>query len=204
MKTTNPLSVPRLPGRPREFDAEAALDGALQVFRERGYHATSIPDLCQAMQLSAGSLYKAYKDKRSLFLAAFDRYVRQRHTQLRPLLERQPTGRAKIGTLLQFYAESSFGSEGRRGCLVAGSAAELATYDDEMAARVVGALQDLECLLAKLIRQGQADGSIADGVSADDTARTLLCVVQGMRIIGKLGKSREGMLSAAQAALCLL
>src|SRR5262245_39754798 len=60
-------------GRPREFDLDAALDKSVRVFRERGYHATSIADLTEAMKLASGSVYKAFKDKRAVFLAAFDR-----------------------------------------------------------------------------------------------------------------------------------
>ncbi|MDA4634974.1 TetR/AcrR family transcriptional regulator, partial [Escherichia coli] len=55
-------------GRPREFDMNEALDKALRVFSERGYHATSIGNLTDAMQLASGSVYKAFKDKRGVFL----------------------------------------------------------------------------------------------------------------------------------------
>ncbi|SUE06858.1 Bacterial regulatory proteins, tetR family [Pantoea agglomerans] len=47
-------------GRPRAFDTDAALDSAMLVFRQKGYHATSIGDLGQAMQLTTGSIYKAF------------------------------------------------------------------------------------------------------------------------------------------------
>jgi TetR/AcrR family transcriptional repressor of nem operon len=63
----------RVRGRPREFDMDDALDQAIRIFRERGYNATSIGDLTDAMGLASGSLYKAFKDKREMFLAAFDR-----------------------------------------------------------------------------------------------------------------------------------
>lgn len=101
---------------------EVALDGALHVFRERGYHAASLADLGSAMNLTPGSIYKAFSDKRAIFLAAFDRYVDLRNAALRPLLEAETTGHDKIAAMLRFYAESSCGDEGRRGCLVAGSA----------------------------------------------------------------------------------
>ena len=43
----------RPPGRPREFEIEEALDKAIVVFSERGYHAASISELKDAMGLAA-------------------------------------------------------------------------------------------------------------------------------------------------------
>ena len=183
---------------------EAALDGALLVFRERGYHAASLEDLSSAMKLTTGSIYKAFSDKRAIFLAAFDRYTHLRNTRLRGLLDAAGNGLDKLRALLGFYAEASYGIEGRRGCLVVGSATELATFDSDMAARVTRALQRLETLLRDLIRLGQSDGSIPARIDADATARALLCLLQGFRVIGKLGRTRAEMTAAVDQALRLL
>jgi TetR/AcrR family transcriptional repressor of nem operon len=205
MNTSHDPAAPRKPGRPREFDMPSALDAALLVFRERGYHATSIGDLRAAMQLTAGSIYKAFTDKRSLYLAVFDHYTQQRGSRLTEVLATTTgTGRDKIAALLRFYAESSFDLEGQRGCLVVGSLAELWTLDPEVAARVTAALHRTEVLLAGLIRLGQNDGSIPQGIDTDAAARAMLCLLQGLRVVGKTGRTRADMLAAADLALRLL
>src|SRR5260221_7254464 len=100
-------SLPRGRGRPREFDMEAALDKAARVFRERGYHATSIADLTEAMELASGSVYKAFKDKRAVFLAAFDRAAAVRGEMLRRIISTAKPGRDRIRDALTFSAEAS-------------------------------------------------------------------------------------------------
>ena len=47
-------------GRPRSFDENAALTGAMEVFRRKGYVAVSIRDLEEATGLKAGSIYNSY------------------------------------------------------------------------------------------------------------------------------------------------
>jgi AcrR family transcriptional regulator len=183
---------------------DATLDAAILVFRERGYHAASLGELGAAMGLTTGSIYKAFKDKQTIFLAAFDRYVHLRDAQLRPLLGAANNGFEKLRCMLHFYAEASYGIEGRRGCLVVGSATELATFDAEMAARVTAALKRIEALLRDLIRLGQSDGSIASTIDVEASARALLCLLEGLRVIGKLGRSRAEMMSAADQALRLV
>ena len=198
------LTRRRSPGRPREFDMEAALDGAVLVFRERGYHAASLADLGPAMKLANGSIYKAFSDKRALFLAAFDRYTARRATALQQAVDAKACGRDKLRAMLALYAEFSTGAEGRHGCLVVGCAAEMSTYDPEMADKVKAALQHVEARIQSLIQFGQADGSIPTSVNAEAVSATLLCVLQGLRVVGKVGRSRAALTSAVDQAMRLL
>ncbi len=199
-----PSPRPRSRGRPREFDTDEALDQAVRVFSERGYAGTSISDLTQATRLAQGSLYKAFKDKRTLFLAAFDRYRARRMAKLQRSIDACGTGRERLRAMLAFYADASQGTMGRTGCLVVGSAVELSLFDKPAAQHVAAAVARNEALLAELIRQGEADGSIAPQADAGTAARMLLCLTLGMRVVGKTGRTRAQMLAVADAALKVL
>ena len=63
--------------RPRSFDIEDALEKAMHVFWEHGYEGASLPDLLDGMGLTRGSLYKAFTDKKTLFMQVLERYERQ-------------------------------------------------------------------------------------------------------------------------------
>ena len=60
--------------RPREFDAEQALDAAIWVFREHGYEGSSAQMLVDAMGIGRQSLYAAFGDKWQLYCSAARRY----------------------------------------------------------------------------------------------------------------------------------
>lgn len=203
--TTDAIDIaPILRGRPREFDMHAALDEALRVFSERGYYAASISELTEAMGLTAGSVYKAFGDKRGVFLAAFDRYRHVRQGLIDECLAKAANGYEKLRALVTFFAEASCGEIGRRGCLVVGSATELALFDQEVAGRVGVAFDFDERRILDLIRLGQGDGSIPQHVDAETTACAMLCLTKGMRVVGKTGRIQEHMLAVAETAMRLL
>nr|WP_184517738.1 TetR/AcrR family transcriptional regulator [Tardiphaga robiniae] len=201
MSKAVPSSASRGPGRPREFDVDEALDKAVRVFCERGYHATSIGDLTDAMELTQGSIYKAFKDKRAVFVAAFDRNKAVRNEKLARAIKNGATGLERIRSALAFYVESSHGAEGLQGCLVVGSATELAIFDKEVAERVTASFKRNEAMMAELIQQGQVDGSIPTGIDSKATARLMLCLLQGMRVIGKTGRTRAEMAAVVEVAM---
>jgi len=194
----------RGPGRPREFDMDLALDQAVRLFAERGFHAASIGELAEAMGVTVGSIYKAFEDKRAIFVAALDRQSSQRNGELQRHLRAGANGRDKVRLTLEFYADISCGVSGRQGCLVVGTAVELANFDPEIAGRVVDALTRREQLLADLLREGQGDGSVAAGVDVAATARCLLCLLQGLRVVGKTSPTLADMRAAVGVALKLL
>ncbi|HEY3599069.1 MAG TPA: TetR/AcrR family transcriptional regulator [Paraburkholderia sp.] len=203
---TNPpaTSASRSRGRPREFDIDAALDKAALIFGERGFYATSISELTSAMELASGSVYKAFKDKRAVFVAAFDRMHSMRIEKLRHIVSSSKPARDRIHDVVNFYADAASGVDGKRGCLLVSSTMGLSTFDVDVAQRVTSGLRGIETLLANLVRKGQKDGSISTDVDSEATARLLLCVIQGMRVIGKTGRTRAQMRQAASTAMKLL
>lgn len=190
-------------GRPRQFDPDVALDLAMVVFREKGYHSASISDLSEAMQLTAGSIYKAFHDKRGLFLQVFVRYTSLRNQALRQRLAQQPDGRSRIAELLRFYLESASDFEGRRGCLVVGSTVELQQLDSELAGLVTSALQGNQRSLQQLVEQGQQDRSVNPQHDAEALSGVLLCLVLGMRVAGKIDElpARDRLIATALTLL---
>ncbi len=62
-------------GRTRIFDERDAARAALDVFWDRGFEATAVPDLEGATGLSRSSIYHSFGSKRGLFDAAVDTYL---------------------------------------------------------------------------------------------------------------------------------
>jgi AcrR family transcriptional regulator len=194
----------RYRGRPREFDMDEALDAAILVFRERGYNATSIADLRDATGLTAGSLYKAFKDKRGIFVAALDRYIAFREEALSRHLREAYTGRDKVLAMIRSYAEVSHGIEGRRGCMVVGGLTDVDTFDEALARRFHQALERIERKLVTFIEEGMADTSLAANLDAPSSARYLLCVVEGLRVLGKRGSRARDIEAVVKQAMRVL
>jgi len=181
----------RMPrGRPREFDAEVAIERAMGVFWSCGYHGTSLPDLLEATNLSRGSLYAAFGDKHGLFLRALDRYIDEALTRLDSELNPRGNALAGLRACLAGYVDRTSGIAGRRGCLVVATAMELAAHDTEVEQRIRRFFKRMEIRLTEALARAQAAGELADGVEPAAAARLLLCLLEGMRVVGKTGSDR--------------
>ena len=64
-------------GRPRQYDREQVLASVLSLFSEKGYSATSLDDISEAMNMSRPSIYNAFGDKESIYLHAMDSFRKQ-------------------------------------------------------------------------------------------------------------------------------
>jgi TetR/AcrR family transcriptional repressor of nem operon len=134
--------------RPRSFNTQDAVEKAMQVFWTHGYEGASLPDLLDGMGLTRGSLYKAFTDKKTLFLKVLDHYegkaVQAGVALLTDPAIPNPNGADRI--MAMFTNSYQAVTEGdRRGCLLCTAAAGPSMYDDDIAAAVsqgLGALRD--------------------------------------------------------------
>jgi TetR/AcrR family transcriptional regulator, transcriptional repressor for nem operon len=188
MLQQTPVPLPR--GRPRSFDAEAAVERAMGVFWSRGYHATALPDLLAATKLSRGSLYAAFGDKHSLFLRALDRYIADALTRMDKELAPERAPVAGLRAYLAGYVDRTSGANGRRGCLLAATAMELAGQDTEVRDRIASFFKAMEARVVAALSRAKTAGKLADGVEPSSAARILVCFVEGLRVVGKTAPTR--------------
>jgi TetR/AcrR family transcriptional repressor of nem operon len=166
-------------GRPRGFDAEAALRVAVELFWQQGYEATSLEALSHAMGLSRSSFYACFTSKHALLMAAVQRYADERYATLIERVAASADPREAVRAMLAVIADVD---GGRRGCLFVNAVSELAPGDAELVALAqahtarVGAL-----MTATLRRLGCAEAE------ASQRAGALLALVMGVTTLRKTG-----------------
>ena len=107
-------------GRPRSFDAETALDRALEVFWRHGYEGTSLTDLTAAMGINKPSLYAAFGNKEELFGKVLARYLDGPGAYAADALD-APTGHEVVEQLIHGAVDLTAGENTPHGCLCVNS-----------------------------------------------------------------------------------
>ena len=191
------------PGRPREFDIDVATRDAMEVFWQNGFHATSLPDLIEGMQLTRGSIYKAYEDKRAIYLAALDVYVEEKLERFERDLAKKDK-RAAIRDALRRAARESAGDHGQKGCFITAATLEMVPNDPEVEERVGTMYRGLERMVTAAIDEGKRTGDITSKTPAAALSKFLVCAIEGMSVLGKLGPTERSNASHINVALTLL
>ncbi|MEV5345365.1 TetR/AcrR family transcriptional regulator [Streptomyces achromogenes] len=192
-------------GRTKEFDPDAALQSALELFWRRGYEATSMADLVEHLGIGKASLYATFGSKHELYLRALDRYGQaQKPVLVRELSAPGPVLPAVRGLIRRFAAEATAAATREQGCLVTNTAVELAPHDREAARRVEHSWDTIETLLHSALVRAQAQGELAADRDPLALARTLFVLLQGLRVVGKASADPARARDAAEQALTLL
>src|SRR5512134_554356 len=118
--------------RTKQFDRHAVLDEAMEMFWERGYHATSISDLVERLGVNRQSLYDTYGGKDELFLAALERYREVQAGPVRRLLEQEGPAIEVLRKFLHTFVDTVL-DNACKGCFMANTITELAGKDEAVA-----------------------------------------------------------------------
>ena len=173
--------------RPREFDADDALERATRLFWTKGFEQTSLDDLCAATGLGRSSLYAAFGDKRALYLAALARYEERSVARIAKAFDGRRL-RQGLETFLAALIDDIVAGPGRSGCFIGNCAAELARLDRTAAARVRASLERIEAAFKQVLAR-----ELAPGAGVDALARFLTASIQGLRLVGKANPDRAAL-----------
>lgn len=156
---------------------------ALHLFWERGYASTSVADLMEATELTKGSLYKAFGDKRRMFLIVLERYLAEGRERLRRSMHEAGTPREGVERWMFRMARMATRGHPRKGCFGVNTCAELAPHDPEVRQVLRAHDREVEAEFERALRA--AEPELAPGVDPGEAARMLRTLIGGLQVAGK-------------------
>ncbi|WP_405648120.1 TetR/AcrR family transcriptional regulator [Streptomyces sp. NBC_00019] len=191
--------------RPRQFDEKNAVTSATELFWRRGYHATSVRDLGDELELTPSSLYRTFTDKHTLFLRALDHYRATESAQARQRLDvaNRPVREVLREWMLWLVTCPADGKSGR-GCFVVNTATELGTTDEKVRQRTEAAFEATRQALRAALAEGRDRGELSTGLDIDDAVELLFTTVLGLRVRERAGHDIERLTTAIDLAIRVL
>ena len=179
-----------------------ALDAAIQCFWSRGYEATSVRDLADAMGIAGPSLYNTFGDKRTLYRQALEHYVERGFA----------IGSGASSPSWHLVRPSVRSSMDHR--IVAGRRPAQGMPDRELGTGAGTSRRGVSgctgrCLarhggLLLPLRQAGQDAGAINITLPDDLARMLLGLLMGLRVLARSRPEPELLRGLVRPALALL
>ncbi|MFI1730065.1 TetR/AcrR family transcriptional regulator [Streptomyces acidicola] len=177
-------------GRPREFDMDAALGSALEVFWAKGYEGASMAELTAAMGINRPSLYAAFGNKEDLFMRALDLYAQSFHSAASGFTE-EPTARGAIEAFLRSTAVLVTGPSTPHGCLLVQGALAVGGAGEPVRQALAARRTAVLDAIRQRLQQGVDDGDLAADTDVTDLARYVVVTNNGIAVQAAGGATRD-------------
>ena len=175
----------------------------METFWAKGYEATSIQDLLNAMGINRGSMYATFGGKHALFMAAFDHYVAGFGERWKAVLNRPGSPLGNIETMLNEVAIVATDGH-QRGCMVTNCAVEIASSDPMVADALKGVFRRLGNLVRHTLDRAVEAGELSPDANTRTQTRFVVATIQGLIVLGKSAHGRGELKDVVDIAISAL
>lgn len=176
---------------------ELILETAVRLFREHGYHATGIDKIIAESGVAKMTLYRYFKSKDELILAALRRWDEQsRHWLMTEIAARSKSVEERPLVLFDVL-DDWFDSNDFKGCMFINAAAEYSEHDDP--------IHTTAAEHKRLFRRYLREQVVAGGYeNADELTDQLVFLMEGAIVTAQVSRQRGAGARARKAAETLL
>lgn len=171
--------------RTRRFILEKTAD----IFNTKGYAGTSLADLTEATGLTKGSIYGNFANKEDVALAAFDHNLSVVIQAVQERMQQAQTYYQKLFVYSQFYYDSIRTSFPVGGCPILNTAIEADDTNSLLKNRAAKAILSWKKNIVDLIKAGVASGEFSTDVDPDQTALSIIALIEGGIMIARVTNS---------------
>ncbi|MHB1334248.1 MAG: TetR/AcrR family transcriptional regulator [Sulfuriferula sp.] len=169
----------------KSFDEDAAVGKAMKVFWEKGFEPASMANLIAGTGITRGSLYNAFGGKEQLFVKALLKYDKDNRRALLAELEAMDDPIRAIAALFDGIVAETAADPEKKGCFLVNTAAEIATHGEEVNRIIRNGLRELEAFLRRSLEVAQARKQIPASLDPEATAKGLMAMIAGIRVLGR-------------------
>ena len=186
--------------RVKLFDQEIVLLKAMNLFWEKGFHATSVQDLVSELEISRGSLYDTFGGKQELFDQSLEQYKRDNLEWLSSFLNSEQDVKKGIRKLMESIVERGLTDPEYKGCFVAKTCDGLSANDKALKASMEEYQMKVNAVISDYLSTGNLDSS----KNVDAIANLIMTINTGLSISSRVIADRTLLMGSVDAALALL
>lgn len=188
----------------KSFNVDTVLDRATEVFWAKGYEAASMSDLIKATGINKGSMYNAFGSKNALFVRALMRYDQQRRAKMLAELGALNDPMVAIDRLFSRLVDISIKDSDKKGCLLVNTALDLPNHSTEVQRLVKKGFLEFERFFESQLELGKRNKTIAKDLDTSQTAKSLLGLVVGIRVLSRGVFEGDGLKAIHKQAIELI
>jgi TetR/AcrR family transcriptional repressor of nem operon len=189
--------------RSPEFDRTKVLEAAMKLFWARGYAASSLPDLLQAMGIARSSFYASFGTKRKLFMECLELFGDRTLAIVDEDVRRLPAA-----ALPRAFFEATLLDVSQRkanqGCMMVNTVLELADVDAELNQLATQKLRAIENAFALAFEQAQQEGELNSTRSPAELASLVMTINLGLRVQSRQNQTRQQLKPIIENSLSML
>jgi TetR/AcrR family transcriptional repressor of nem operon len=188
----------------KSFDEDEAIGKAMKVFWEKGFEPASMADLIAGIGITRGSLYNAFGGKKQLFVKALLKYDKDNRRALLAELEAMDDPQRAIAALFDALVAETVADTEKKGCFLVNTASELTAHDEDVNSIVRNGLREIQAFFRRSLEVAQARKQIRATLDPETTAKGLMAMVVGIRVLGRGLFDESSLKTIAAQAQCLL
>lgn len=179
---------------------ERIVDGAADLFYERGVDEVSLDDVRRATSTSKSQLYHYFVDKDDLVYAVIERQRERTLGFHRPSLE-SLSGWEDLARWRSMIVDHQAARHCRGGCPLGSLVTELAEVDDEARVRLALAFEQWGSLLVHGFEEMARKGLLREDAPTSELALAVMASLQGGLLLAELERATRPLEVALDAAI---
>ena len=180
------------------YNRQEALEKAIQLFWKKGFHATSLKDIEQALDMRPGSIYAAFGNKEGLFQESLDYYAQSGLTELERVLSSYQSPLSGIAAYLRQLGGICDKQLPSRACMLVKSLLELGAREQAALQQVETLLSGMEARFTQAFIDAKNANEIDPQLDPVRLARRLQAEVMGLRAFAQRDVDSSSVQAVAQ------